>query len=68
VSVGTDAGPLLLAGQAANTASQFSFAAFSERLDAAGLDRIGTYLDWMSRVRSLRVERALFAPRPARLR
>ena len=59
--VETDRGPLLLAGQAFNTASDFSFAAFSERLSAAGLDEIGTYPDWMARVAQLKVERALFA-------
>jgi glyoxylase-like metal-dependent hydrolase (beta-lactamase superfamily II) len=59
--VDTDRGPLLLAGQAVNTASQFSSAAFAERLDADGLDRIGTYPDWMPRVRNLHVHRALFA-------
>jgi glyoxylase-like metal-dependent hydrolase (beta-lactamase superfamily II) len=59
--VETDHGPLLLAGQAFNTASEFSFAAFSERLAASGLDRIGTYPEWMVRVNSLKLERALFA-------
>lgn len=59
--VQTDKGPLLLAGQAVNTASQFGAAAFAERLAAGGLDRIGTYPDWMPRFRKLRVERALFA-------
>jgi hypothetical protein len=59
--VETDQGPLLLAGQAANTASQFGLAAFAERLAAAGLDRIGSYPEWMTRVRTLRVERGLFA-------
>jgi len=59
--VETDRGPLLLAGQALNTAAQFSSAAFAERLAAGGLDRIGTYPEWMPRFRDLRVERALFA-------
>jgi len=59
--VETDIGPMLLAGQAFNTASQFAAAAFSERLAASGLDQIGTYPDWMPRFRSLKVERALFA-------
>jgi glyoxylase-like metal-dependent hydrolase (beta-lactamase superfamily II) len=59
--VETDVGPLLLAGQALNTASQFSSAAFAERLAGGHLDRIGEYPDWMRRLRNLRVERALFA-------
>jgi glyoxylase-like metal-dependent hydrolase (beta-lactamase superfamily II) len=59
--VETDIGPLLLAGQAVNTASQFAAAAFAERLASGGLDQIGSYPDWMPRFSSLKVERALFA-------
>jgi N-acyl homoserine lactone hydrolase len=59
--VETDLGPLLLAGQAVDTAAQFSSAAFAERLAAGGLDRVGTFPEWMPRFGSLKVERALFA-------
>ena len=59
--VDTQAGRVLLAGQAFNTASEFSFAAFSHRLDAAGLDTIGTFPPWMPRVAALRPQRGYFA-------
>ncbi len=59
--VDTDIGPLLLAGQAVNSASQFAAAALSERIASGGLDQIGTYPTWMPRFRNLKVQRALFA-------
>jgi N-acyl homoserine lactone hydrolase len=59
--VDTRAGRILLAGQAFNNASEFSFAAFSHRLDAAGLDRIGTFPPWMPRIAALKPQRGYFA-------
>jgi len=59
--IDTDEGRWLLAGQAANTTWEFSAAAFSERLASAGLDVIGTYPDWMPRLREWGVMRAVFA-------
>jgi N-acyl homoserine lactone hydrolase len=59
--VDTRAGRVLLAGQAFNTASEFSFAAFSHRLDAAGLDTIGTFPPWMPRIAALKPQRGYFA-------
>lgn len=59
--VDTHAGRVLLAGQAFNTASEFSFAAFSHRIYAAGLDTIGTFPPWMARVAALRPQRGYFA-------
>lgn len=59
--VDTRAGRVLLAGQAFNTASEFSFAAFSHRLDAAALDTIGTFPPWMARVAALKPQRGYFA-------
>jgi N-acyl homoserine lactone hydrolase len=59
--VDTDIGPVLLAGQAFTTASEFGFAAFSHRLVAAGLDAIGESPDWMSRVQELDPIRTYFA-------
>ncbi|MGZ6213969.1 MAG: N-acyl homoserine lactonase family protein [Candidatus Limnocylindria bacterium] len=59
--VDTRAGRVLLAGQAFNNASEFSFAAFSHRLDAAGLDRIGTFPPWMPRIAALNPQRGYFA-------
>ena len=59
--VDTHAGRVLLAGQAFNTASEFSFAAFSHRLDAAGLDTIGTFPPSKARVAALKPQRGYFA-------
>jgi glyoxylase-like metal-dependent hydrolase (beta-lactamase superfamily II) len=59
--VETDAGRVLLAGQATNTASEFSAAEFSERLVSEGLDTIGTFPEWMAHFRDWRVDRAYFA-------
>jgi glyoxylase-like metal-dependent hydrolase (beta-lactamase superfamily II) len=59
--VETDAGRLLLAGQATNTASQFSAIEFAERLVSEGLDTIGTYPEWMAHFRDWKVDRAYFA-------
>jgi N-acyl homoserine lactone hydrolase len=59
--VETRAGRVLLAGQAFNNASEFSFAAFSHRLDAAGLDTIGTFPPWMPRIAALAPQRGYFA-------
>jgi N-acyl homoserine lactone hydrolase len=59
--VETAAGPVLLAGQAFNAASEFGFAAFSHRLAAAGLDTIGVAPGWMARVAELDPIRAYFA-------
>ena len=59
--VDTSAGRVLLAGQAFNDASEFSFAAFSHRLDAAGLDTIGTFPPWMPRIAALDPQRGFFA-------
>jgi N-acyl homoserine lactone hydrolase len=59
--IDTRAGRVLLAGQAFTTASEFSFAAFSHRLDAAGLDTIGTFPPWMARVAELKPQRGYFA-------
>ena len=59
--VETRAGRVLLAGQAFNNASEFSFAAFSHRLDAAGLDTIGKFPPWMSRIAALAPQRGYFA-------
>jgi len=59
--VDTEAGRVLLAGQAFNSASEFSFAAFSHRLDAAGLDQIGKFPPWMARVAALNPQRGYFA-------
>ena len=59
--VDTPAGPVLLAGQAFNTASAFGFAAFSHRLDRDGLDTIGTHPAWMERIDEIGPVRGLFA-------
>ncbi len=59
--VDTKAGRVLLAGQATDNASEFSYAAFSHRLDAAGLDSIGTFPPWMARVAALAPQRGYFA-------
>lgn len=59
--VDTTIGPLLLAGQAFNTASQFGNAVFSERLASAGLDEIGSFPPWIRRLVGLKMERAMFA-------
>jgi hypothetical protein len=59
--VETSAGPVLLAGQVFNTASEFGFAAFSHRLSAAGLGDVGVVPPWMDRVVELDPARALFA-------
>jgi N-acyl homoserine lactone hydrolase len=59
--VETRAGRVLLAGQAFNNASEFSFAAFSHRLDAAGLDTIGKFPPWMPRIAALAPRRGYFA-------
>lgn len=59
--VDTKAGRALLAGQAFDSASEFSFAAFSHRLDAAGLDTIGRFPPWMARVAALNPQRGYFA-------
>jgi glyoxylase-like metal-dependent hydrolase (beta-lactamase superfamily II) len=61
VIVDTDIGPVLLAGQAFTTASEFGFAAFSHRLVTAGLDAIGESPGWMSRVHELDPIRTYFA-------
>lgn len=59
--IDTKAGRVLLAGQAFNSASEFSFAAFSHRLDAAGLDTIGKFPPWMARIAALEPRRGYFA-------
>jgi N-acyl homoserine lactone hydrolase len=59
--VDTNIGPVLLAGQVFNTASQFSLAAFAHRLERDGLDRIGTFPEWMSRIDSINPTRGFFA-------
>lgn len=59
--VDTKAGRVLLAGQAFDSASEFSFAAFSHRLEAAGLDHIGKFPPWMARVAELEPQRGYFA-------
>ncbi|MDP9467157.1 MAG: MBL fold metallo-hydrolase [Chloroflexota bacterium] len=59
--VDTKAGRVLLAGQATDNATEFSYAAFSHRLDAAGLDTIGTFPPWMARVAALKPQRGYFA-------
>lgn len=59
--VDTKAGRVLLAGQAFNTASEFSFAAFSHRLDAERRDQIGKFPPWMTRVAALKPQRGYFA-------
>ena len=61
VVVDTKAGRVLLAGQAFNSASEFSFAAFSHRLDAAGMDTIGKFPPWMPRIAALKPQRGYFA-------
>jgi len=45
----------------ANATWDFSTAAFSERLASDGLDVIGTYPEWMPRLREWGVKRALFS-------
>jgi len=59
--VETVGGPVLLAGQAFTTASEFGFAAFSHRLSAGGLDTIGESPVWMARVAELDPIRTYFA-------
>jgi len=59
--VETVVGPVLLAGQAFTTASEFGFAAFSHRLAAAGLDTIGESPAWMARVAEFDPIRTYFA-------
>ncbi len=59
--VDTKAGRVLLAGQAFDNASEFSFAAFSHRLDSSGLDQIGKFPPWMARVAELDPQRGYFA-------
>ena len=51
----------MLAGQASDTAWQFSSQSFSERLDTSLDDQIGSYPDWISGLREWNVSRALFA-------
>ena len=57
----TDAGRWLLAGQASNSTWEFSSQAFAERIAAAGHEPIGTFPDWMPRLREWGVKRAFFA-------
>ncbi len=59
--VDTDAGRWLLAGQASNSTWEFSSQAFAERIAAAGHEPIGTFPDWMPRLREWGVNRAFFA-------
>jgi N-acyl homoserine lactone hydrolase len=59
--VDTNIGPVLLAGQVFNTASQFSLAAFAHRLEREGLDTIGVFPEWMSRIDSINPTRGFFA-------
>ena len=59
--VETTAGPVLFAGQAFTTASEFGFAAFSHRLTAAGLDTIGEVPAWMARIAAIAPARTVFA-------
>ena len=49
--VDTDVGRWLLAGQASNSTWEFSSQAFAERIAAAGHEPIGTFPDWMPRLR-----------------
>lgn len=59
--VDTNIGPVLLAGQVFNTASEFSYASFSHRLERDGLDSIGTFPQWMRRIDTLNPARGYFA-------
>jgi len=59
--VETAGGPVLLAGQAFTTASEFGFAAFSHRLATDGLDTIGESPAWMARIAKLDPIRTYFA-------
>ena len=54
-------GWLILAGQAFTTASEFGFAAFSDRLAREGRATIGSAPDWMERIVALDPERVYFA-------
>jgi N-acyl homoserine lactone hydrolase len=59
--VDTDIGPVLLAGQVFNTASEFGHAAFAHRLDRDGLDSVGAFPEWMSWFDTLNPARTFFA-------
>ena len=59
--ISTDKGVVMLAGQASNTTWEFSSQAFAERLDATLGDKIGTYPEWISGLRTWDVARAMFA-------
>ena len=57
----TDDGVVMLAGQASDTAWQFSSQAFAERLDSKLDDQVGNYAEWIPGLREWNVKRAFFA-------
>jgi len=59
--VDTTDGPVLLAGQVFNTASEFGHAAYARRLARQRLDSVGVFPEWMSRIDELNPTRTLFA-------
>jgi N-acyl homoserine lactone hydrolase len=61
LAIAADGGWLLLAGQVFTTASEYGFAAFSDRLTRAGMPPIGSVPDWMERIAALDPERVYFA-------
>jgi N-acyl homoserine lactone hydrolase len=61
LAISTGSGWVVLAGQAFTTASEFGFAAFSDRLTRAGMPSIGRVPDWMVRIAALDPERVYFA-------
>lgn len=61
LAVETRDGWLILAGQAYNSASEFGFAAYSHRLDRAGLGSVGNVPPWMGEIERLQPTAVYFA-------